>query len=263
MEVQTAQKTEEIVIACNGTGAQEYALVLSDRRPTSVVIERGAEVRMTISGTGDLQMHAHENSDVRVRSLVVRGDGIREVTVGCNSALVWNDICFGRNVLKVHTTIALSGDGARATHNFVYVASETERKDFQTIIQHNASHTTSRMNIRGILGGKARAAYKGITRVDANTKGCDADQRHKSLLLTDTAEVTSDPVLEVHSEDVVCGHGASITRVDEERVFFLKTRGIKEEEANKMIVHGFIREHAKDFSDEEMRALYEYTDKLV
>lgn len=263
MAIRQKTKDKEIVIATARTGGQAQEVMLSDTRMTAVTVERGATARVVIKGMGNLRMDVHEGADVRVVSIVGPGHVSREVKVGRNSTLNWSDICYGGDALVVRTSMTLFEEAARAVHNCVYIGGTASHKDFQTTIRHTASHTVSRMHVRGVLGGSARAAYKGVTVIDANTVGCDADQRHKTLLLDDTAEVTNDPVLEVHAENVTCGHGASITRVDAEKIFFLKTRGIKERDANNMIVHGFVRALVEDLSDRDAAALHAYTDKLV
>lgn len=267
MEMQTAEKIKEIVISRENVKRQLQEVVLSVDCTTDVVVDKDVEVHVIIKGIGDLRMHMREGADVSVTCMVphddVSPDMNREVVVGRTSRLNWNDVCFGDGELKVRTAITLAEEGAHAVHSCVYIGGDSSRKDFHTIIRHTASHTTSRMHVRGVLGGAARAAYKGVTVIDARTSGCDADQRHKTLLLDDTAEVRSDPVLEVHAENVTCGHGASITRVDDEKIFFLKTRGIKTEEANKMIVHGFIQTFVGGLDEEDTFALHEYTDRLV
>lgn len=263
MAIREATRDKTIVIAGAQVGERAQEVVLSDTRTTAVTIGRGTTARVVIKGRGDLRMDVHEDADVRIVSVIGQGHVSREVKVGRNSTLNWSDVCYGADELGVRTHITLSGETARTVHNCVYIGGGASRKYFQTTIRHAASHTVSRMHVRGVLVDSARAAYEGVTVIDAHTVGCDADQRHKTLLLDDTAEVTSDPVLEVHAENVTCGHGASITRVDADKIFFLKMRGIKEKDANKMIVHGFVHGLVEDLDDHDAAALQAYTDKLL
>lgn len=267
MTTQKVEKTEKIMVVASGTGERIQKVVLSDTCATAIVVEKNVHARIVLKGEGHLRMEVRENAEIHVMHVVSQDDEIRdlrrEVRVGRGSKLTWTDVCFGDRELDVRTFITLSEEGANTVHNCVYIGGAAHRKVFRTTIRHAASHTTSRMHVRGVLGGSARAAYKGITIVDSNAHGSDADQRHRTLLLTDTAEVTSDPVLEIHTEDVTCGHGASISRMDEEKIFFLKARGITEKKANEMIVYGFIHELIEDMDDENATALHEYTERLV
>lgn len=267
MTIPKVTKTEKVTVTATGTGNRIKKVVLSDTCVTEIVVAKGVHADVVLEGEGHLRMEVREDAEIHVMRVVSQDELIRdlrrEVKVGRDSKLTWTDICFGDSELDVRTLITLSGEGADVVHDCVYIGGGTSRKTFRTTIRHAASHTTSRMHVRGVLGDSARAAYKGITIVDTDACGSDADQRHRTLLLNDTAEVTSDPVLEIHTEDVTCGHGASITRVDEEKVFFLKARGITEKKANQMIVYGFIHEFIGELDDEDATALHKYTEKLV
>lgn len=107
---------------------------------------------------------------------------------------------------------------------------------------HTVPHTTSSVVIRGVGEGLSKAFVDSIITIPEGVFGVKADQVHKHLLLDEGARAYSDPKLEVSNNDVSCSHGAAIRHCDEEQLFFLRSRGIDEQVARKVIVAAFLRQ---------------------
>jgi Fe-S cluster assembly protein SufD len=126
--------------------------------------------------------------------------------------------------------------------------------DNQTRIDHVKPHCTSRELYKGVLDGKARGVFNGKIYVHPATQKTDAQQTYKNLLLSQGALIDTKPQLEIHNNDVKCGHGSTIGRLDEETIFYLRSRGIGLEGARSLLTYAFASEVISQIKIEPMRA---------
>ena len=111
--------------------------------------------------------------------------------------------------------------------------------DNHTRIDHFKPRCSSRELYKGILNGRARGVFNGKIYVHPDAQKTDAKQTNKTLLLSDDAVIDAKPQLEIYADDVKCTHGASIGELDEEQIFYLRSRGIGSEEARHLLTFGF------------------------
>ena len=114
--------------------------------------------------------------------------------------------------------------------------------DNHTRIEHLRPHASSRELYKGVLAGSAEGVFNGAIAVHENASKTDAVQYSKNLLLSKQAQINTKPQLEIRNNDVRCFHGATIGQVDTDAVFYLKTRGIAEEDAKRILVRAFADE---------------------
>ncbi len=140
--------------------------------------------------------------------------------------------------------IATRFDGAHctATLNGLYVVGGQQHVDHHTLIDHAAPHGTSREFYRGILDDRSRGVFSGRIIVRKTGQQTDASQANHNLLLAHGAEVNTRPQLEIYADDVKCTHGATIGQLDENMLFYLRTRGIDDDLARNILTHAFARE---------------------
>ena len=138
--------------------------------------------------------------------------------------------------------IALDGEGAECTLNGLYLADGDRLVDTHTTIDHAKPHCPSHEVYKGILGGRARAVFNGKIIVRPDAQKTDAKQTNRALLLTDDATINTKPQLEIFADDVKCTHGAAIGQIDEDALFYLRTRGLTFAEARDMLIHAFAGE---------------------
>lgn len=165
-----------------------------------------------------------------VRTSVVAADHAH-VTVGV-AALGDGD---GHHRLSV----ALDGPGAEVTLTGLTVSSRGTHHDTLASVRHLASHGTSRQLFASIVADGARASFTGQVVVAHGTVGTDADQQNRNLLLGPTARADTRPWLEIHSDEVACTHGATVGRLDDDAVVYLRSRGIAHREARTMLMRAF------------------------
>jgi Fe-S cluster assembly protein SufD len=212
---------------------------------TEVFVERGASVKLVLlqreKGT---QLHTS-----RLAVHLERDARFAGHTISLGSELVRNDL------------VALLGDrGAECTLGGLFVGDGSQRIDNHTEIDHAMPHGTSRQLYKGILGGKAKGVFRGRVIVRPDAQQTNAQQSNPNLLLSDGAEVNSKPQLEIHADDVKCSHGSAIGQLEEEALFYLRTRGIDEAAARELLARGFASEVTRELPIEPLR---EQIDLLV
>ena len=136
----------------------------------------------------------------------------------------------------------LAGAGAECVLNGLFTAIGSQHVDNQTTIDHAEPHGTSRELYKGVLGGRSKGVFNGKIIVRPDAQKTDAQQSNPNLLLSDGAEVNTRPNLEIFADDVKCKHGSTVGRLDEDALFFLRSRGIGVDEARQMLARAFASE---------------------
>ncbi len=165
--------------------------------------------------------------------------GTERVRIGRDARFHWTYTALGGKLMKVDLEMHLDGEGSEAKFSGCYFGNETQHFDFHTFQNHNVGHTVSDLLFKGALRGRARMVYQGLIKVHKDAQRSDAYQANRNLLLSEKARADSIPSLEIEANDVRCTHGATVGQVDEEQLFYLRTRGLPRREAEQMIVQGF------------------------
>lgn len=165
-----------------------------------------------------------------VRTTIVAGDRAH-VTAGV--------VDLGAGSGHHRLSVALDGPGAEVSLTGLNVSSSGAHHDTLAAVHHLASHGTSRQMFASIVADRARASFTGQVVVAHGTTGTDADQQNRNLLLGPAARADTRPWLEIHSDEVACTHGATIGRLDDDGVFYLRSRGIAERDARTMLMRAF------------------------
>ena len=145
-----------------------------------------------------------------------------------------------------------SGEHALCDVNGLYTVSDKQYTDFHLDIQHNLPNCQSRENFRGIVFGAGRAVFDGKILVEKDAQKTDAQLSNKNLLLTENAEIDTKPQLEIYADDVKCSHGTTVGKIDPNQLFYLRSRGIKKQDAYNMLCLGFAEEILAQVEDEKV-----------
>lgn len=124
----------------------------------------------------------------------------------------------------------------------LFVGKNTEEFTVHTVQNHIAPSSTSNLFIKGVFEDNAKFHYQGLIRIEKKAQKSHAYQKNQNILLSPFAFVESKPYLEILANDVFCTHGSTTGRLDNEQLFYAKTRGLEEEKAKKLLVDGFIDE---------------------
>ncbi|NDE90990.1 MAG: Fe-S cluster assembly protein SufD [Alphaproteobacteria bacterium] len=158
-------------------------------------------------------------------------------------------INLGGKIIRQKTTMNLAGENAYAGMNILTHTAQDGTTDALVDMRHNAPHTQSKQLIRSLAGGKARAVFQGKITVAQIAQKTDAAQNHQGMLLSDTAEIDAKPTLEIYADDVKCSHGNTCGALDETALFYLRSRGIPKEEAERLLQQAFIAELFEPFEE--------------
>jgi Fe-S cluster assembly protein SufD len=159
-----------------------------------------------------------------------------------NSTFSSHAFSLGGKLARNDIFTVLDGEGAECTLNGLYLADGERLVDTHTTIDHAKPHCPSHEVYKGILGGRARAIFNGKIIVRPDAQKTDAKQTNRALLLTDEATINTKPQLEIFADDVKCTHGAAIGQLDDDALFYLRSRGFTFAEARDMLIHAFAGE---------------------
>jgi Fe-S cluster assembly protein SufD len=180
-----------------------------------------------------------------------------EVRQGRDSRFASHSMTFGGALVRNDLNVRLEAEGAECTLNGLFIGSGTQHLDNHTLIDHAKPHGTSRELYKGIMGGRSRGIFHGKIIVRPDAQKTDAMQTNKNLLLSKEALVNSTPALEIFADDVKCRHGSTIGQLDAGAMFYLRSRGIGEEEARELLVFAFASDVASRIRIAPLRALVE------
>jgi Fe-S cluster assembly protein SufD len=166
-------------------------------------------------------------------------------------------VTLGARFSKTRVEASLMGPGADAELKALYFASGEQFFDFHTLQDHQVGNTRSDLLFKGALQDVARTVYAGLIRIEKGAARSDAYQANRNLVLSDHAKATSIPMLEIDNNDVRCTHGATVGPVDPQHLFYLRSRGIPERTAKRMIVQGFFGDVLDRIPFEDARTLIE------
>lgn len=162
--------------------------------------------------------------------------------MGSDSRFDTGYVSMGGGLVRNDVVTFLDGEGINCRLDGLYVADGHQHVDNHTNIEHAKPHCESHELYKGILGGRAKGVFNGKIHVHPDAQKTDAKQSNGCMLLSDDAQINTNPQLEIYADDVKCTHGATVGQIDEKAVFYLRSRGIKETDARHMLIYAFANE---------------------
>jgi Fe-S cluster assembly protein SufD len=250
------------------TAVQRESGTLVNQR-TRIVLEEGAQAEVWeqfLSAAEDLDGIFNITTELVVGDAAhlryVCGQGLSERswvfgaqrgTVGRDGSLDWVALGFGSHSGHVLMETRLAGEGADARVTGAYATHGRQHIDFDTTQEHAAPNTTSDLAFRGVLQGRSSAVWKGNIIVDPGAQKTDAFQESRNLLISKRAHADSIPGLEIQANDVRCTHAAAVAQVDPEQLFYLRSHGLPEETAKRLVIEGFLAALVERFPEGPVR----------
>jgi len=173
------------------------------------------------------------------------------------SHFVSHSFALGGHLGRNDITANLSGPGCHCTLNGLYLLDGRQHMDHHTRIDHLAPDGVSRQYYRGVMDGESRGVFNGKLIVHAGAAGTDAHQSSGNLLLSRRAEADTKPQLEIYADDVKCTHGATVGQLDEDSLFYLRSRGMDMESARSLLIYGFANDIVARVGAPDLRARIE------
>jgi len=190
-----------------------------------IIVKKDARVRYTT-----IQNWSHNVYNLVTKRAVVQEGGVME----------WIDANLGSKVTMKYPSVYLVGERAHGEVLSVAFAGDGQHQDAGAKMIHAAPNTTSLITSKGISKGTGIQSYRGLVKIYPGCKGAKSTVRCDALMLDDTARSSTYPYMEVDEDDVTIGHEASVSKIGEEQLFYLMSRGMTEAEGTAMIVNGFI-----------------------
>ena len=153
-----------------------------------------------------------------------------------------HSVAVGAKLSRNNIRTTLDGEGIEAILNGVYLTGGDQVADHYMVVDHAKANCASHEYFNGILAGRSKGVFHGRILVRPNAQKTDAKQTNKNLLLSDDATADAKPQLEIYADDVKCTHGATVGQLNEESIYYLRSRGIGLETARRMLIHAFAGE---------------------
>ena len=206
---------------------------------TQVRVQDGARLRhIKVLAEGEVALHL----------------GSWQVDVGAEARYHGFQLSESPHLARNQLFLTFEGEGSEAQFNAAFLGRGQSHLDTTLVIDHTVPRCTSRELVKGVLDGEARGVFQGKVIVREGAQKSDGKQMAKALLLSPSAEFDSKPELEILADDVVCGHGSTVAEIDEEQMFYLRARGIKEAQARALLIEAFIGEALDTVEDEAIAA---------
>ncbi|HTU27935.1 MAG TPA: Fe-S cluster assembly protein SufD [Solirubrobacteraceae bacterium] len=250
------------------TAVQSQSGTLVNQR-TRIVLEEGAQAEVWeqfLSSADDLDGIFNISTELVVGDAAhlryVCGQGLSEKSwvfgaqrgvVGRDASLDWVALGFGSQSGHVLMETRLAGEGADARVTGAYATHGRQHIDFDTTQEHAAPNTTSDLAFRGVLQDRSSAVWKGNIIVDPGAQKTDAFQESRNLLISKRAHADAIPGLEIQANDVRCTHAAAVAQVDPEQLFYLRSRGLREDVAKQLVIEGFLAALVERFEQGQVR----------
>ena len=233
------------------------------------VVGDGGELSMIHEFVGDggssfsnvlSEIYVGDKAKCDYRILQDGGDGARaiqntEVIQGESSVFSTGVYTFSGLLIRNNLNIRVQGEHCETNLSGIYLLHGREHVDNHTVVDHLVPNCESNENYKGIVDDKATAVFNGKVFVRPDAQKIQAFQNNQNILLSDTASVNSKPELEIYADDVKCSHGSTTGQIDEDAMFYLMARGVKPEEARKLLVNAFVADITEEIPHEEMRDL--------
>jgi Fe-S cluster assembly protein SufD len=244
---QTVSHPRTMIIAGDNSQAtivEQYVALDSGRYFTNALSE-------VVAGNGAVVSH----TKLQQESSAAFHIGSLHARQGRDSSFNSHSIAIGGSLVRNDVSVVLDGEGAECELNGLYIENEAQHVDNHTLIDHARPHGSSRENYKGILDGRSTGVFNGSIVVRKDAQKTDARQSNKNLLLSRDAEINTKPQLEILADDVKCSHGATIGHIDQEAIFYMRSRGIDESTARSLMMYAFCNEIIERVKSAEIREL--------
>ena len=186
-------------------------------------------------------------------------------SIDCENSSIYNNFIFsvGGNMSRIEVMSSINAADIDFNIKGLYLAKTNQHHDITTLMQHKHPESKSNQHIKGILQEDSSGVFQGKVVVSQDAQKTDAFQFNQNLLLSENAEVNVKPELEIYADDVKCSHGATTGELDEQMLFYLRSRGLNKEEAKKILIEGFVNELFENVANKELKKKLLLTSKKI
>jgi Fe-S cluster assembly protein SufD len=232
-----------------GLASFPHTLVVAEDGAQVTVFDRYGSADIGVGDVGHLvdavvELVVGDNAHVRYLSVQEHGPhtwqiALQRAHLGRDATLKSSVVALGGAYARLRSESLLAGAGAESDLTAVYFGDGHQMLDFRTLQDHDAPNTRSDLLFKGAVEDTAQSVYSGLIRIRPDAQKSVAFQTNRNLVLTEGADARSVPNLEIEADDVKCSHASTVGPVDDDQLYYLATRGVPPEEAERLIVLGF------------------------
>ncbi|MGD8814341.1 MAG: Fe-S cluster assembly protein SufD [Anaerolineales bacterium] len=244
-----------------GLAATRLVVIVSQDAELTLVHETGSPLQPQgeAAYAGIVELHVGEGAKLNFVELQHWGKHVWNFTherahLERNAGIDWVFGAVGSRFTKTYADLNLAGEGAEGRMTAFYITDGEQHLDHDTQQNHLKPHTTSDLLFKGALGNRSRSVWQGMIYVAPGAQKADGYQMNRNLILSDDARADSIPGLEILADDVRCTHGATVGRLEDEPLFYLMTRGMARETAERLLIDGFFEPILERIPLDDLRA---------
>ena len=256
----SGEESKTVRVSRSGLGASPRAAhVIVEAKPFStalVILTNEGQARLT----ENVEIVVGDGANLTVVTVQQWDDDAVHLashftTVGRDARVKHVVVTLGGSLVRVNPSTHLNAPGGEVEALGLYFADAGQHLEQQVYVDHDAPHTRSRVTYKGALQGEgARTVWVGDVLIRQTATGTDSYEQNRNLVLTDGTRADSVPNLEIETGDIAgAGHASATGRFDDEQLFYLQARGIREDEARRLVVRGFLTEIVQQIGDTELQ----------
>ena len=229
-------------------------IILDNDIDNEIIVNKDSEVKIIDISKGNVTIKVGENSKAVYIAIKTSPEtSSKKAIVEKYGQIHWVECYIGD---KINNSIRteLNGEGSETTTFGVLFGDKENEINVKNEVIHAGNYSISNMLTRVVLNDKAKANYNGLVKINPGTKGCQGYQKKETILLSKDARIMAVPNLEIENNEVKCSHGATISQIDEEQLFYMTSRGIDEKTAKKTIIEGFFNPIIEKISNESIKS---------
>lgn len=243
--------TDPIVIDVQSVSAgtisfPHIAIALDDNSQASVVLLfRSSEVALAVAPVVESTLGSGARlsmTSVQTWGRNTQGLGYQRVRLGRDASMKMGEVGLGGALGRLDLSVDLEGDGSSYLLNGLSFGDGQQVLDYRMVLNHRGRNTSSDVLLKGAVEDQAESIFTGLLRIEEKATNTSAFENNRNLVLSAGAKAQSVPNLEILCDDVVCGHGSTVGPLEEEHLYYLASRGIGRERAERVLVKGFFDE---------------------
>ena len=239
---------------------QSHTLVIADEQSQVTLVDEQVSSQAALPGLHNGVVELHLKAGAHVTYLNMQnwsrrlwGFANNSAVLAADSQLRWATAGLGSRLHWTGLNVQLREPGSNATLFGLMLTDGRQHLDYQTSQDHSAPNTESDLLFKSVLLGRSRTIFRGVLWLHPEAQQTNAYQSSHNLLLSTKARADSIPILEIEADDVSCKHGATTGRIDDDQIFYLMSRGLSHQEAQRMVVQGFFETVLTEFPVEGLQ----------
>tara|TARA_Y100001934_G_scaffold260753_1_gene333352 strand:- start:21361 stop:22611 length:1251 start_codon:yes stop_codon:yes gene_type:complete len=223
-------------------------IVLEEDSNITIIEQHLSETVSTYWENSFIDIDLHKNAELKHYKLNngcpdTLSTSYSNVLQDLNSKYICFNLAYGSTLYRNETHVSLNGENSECNLYEAHLLNHKQHADTTSIISHNVPNCISKKLYRGVLNDNSRAVAQAKVKVSELAQLTDAQQLFRGILLSPNAEINTKPELEIFADDVKCSHGAAVGSLDEEQIFYLRSRGLNESASKILLIEAFMNEH--------------------